>query len=88
MEILFKNLEMMIAQSNDRNMSRMSWLIRAAFDEMIDELNERETDGIELVMENAGRILKWVGTGDINDLPEDLQPRVPLEMRQPKAIES
>jgi hypothetical protein len=63
-------------QSQLVNAGKMGWLIDSVMDEVLDILVEQEReDDMAKILVLASRILKWVATGEIDDLPEELKAR-------------
>ena len=69
---------------NDARMGRMTWVISALADEMVDELSERDTTGLESWLAHLGLVIEWVGHGrnellppTLKQLAEVIQPTTP-----------
>ena len=70
---------------NDARMGRMTWVISALADEMVDELSERDTTGLESWLAHLGLVIEWVGHGrnellppSLKQLAEVIQPTAPI----------
>jgi hypothetical protein len=56
--------------------SRYAWVMQAMFDEVIDELADTDPQHIAGWFDQFGRIIAWCGSGDENDLPENVRPYI------------
>jgi hypothetical protein len=92
LELLFTNLLKASEESNSTKYRRMSWILKSVFDEMADEMLERDAEELEQWLAATGQVIKWIGTGQLEDLPEKFHAMTPehlLQMsKQPLALES
>lgn len=88
LELLVNN--MMRLAGKDNKYARHMWVMKAIFDEVVDEMVDRDLAELEQWLAATGMVVKWIGTGELSDLPPDFQSIVPqhlLEMsRQPIAL--
>lgn len=68
--MVFDHMTTYIAANGD---GRYSFLLKTVMDEALDEMAESEPDSFERWFSEFGDIVRWIGTGDINDLPEALR---------------
>lgn len=73
LELLFNNLERTVATGPNDKYKRLSWILRACFDEIADDMSDRDTDELEQWLAATGRVVQWIGTGNFGDLPDEFR---------------
>jgi hypothetical protein len=72
---LFKTIE-----KGNAKYQRHAWVMKAIFDELVDEMVDRDLAELEQWLAGTGMIIKWIGTGELSDLPPDFQTMVPQHL--------
>ena len=80
LELLFSNMMKSVEQTGSDKYKRLSWVLKAVFDEMADEMAERDVEELEQWLAATGQVIKWIGTGMIDDLPEKFRDMVPAHI--------
>jgi hypothetical protein len=77
LELLFGNMMKSIDKTGSAKHKRLSWVLKAVFDEMADDMLDQDVETLEQWLAATGQVIKWIGTGRIDDLPEQFHDMVP-----------
>lgn len=70
LRMVFDHMTQYISENGD---SRYSFILQTVMDEALGEMNEEGPENLEAWFEQFGMIVKWIGSGDLNDLPESMR---------------
>jgi hypothetical protein len=74
LEYVVDTLHNYIAENDESGqMARFSWLTRAMIEEVSSELGERDEETLQRFMAQIGEIIAWIGHGEAERLPRNLQ---------------
>lgn len=83
LEYVVETLHSYIEQNDDSgNMARFSYVTRAMIQEVGEELADRDEETLQAFMSQIGQVIAWIGHGDHERLPEQLQTFVRPEIEQ------
>lgn len=83
LEYVVETLHSYIEQNDDTgNMARFSYVTRAMIQEVGEELADRDEETLQAFMRQIGEVIAWIGHGDAQRLPEELQTFVRPEIEQ------
>ena len=62
-------------ETNDdgQGIARFSWLINSITEELAEELSDKDEASMAIYMAQIGQVISWIGHGDNEALPEQLQ---------------
>lgn len=64
------------ANDDSGTMARFSFVARAMIEEISEELADRDEETMQAYMSQIGQVIAWIGHGESEQLPENLQPFV------------
>jgi hypothetical protein len=62
-----------VRSNADPTLSHFVVIIEALEEELIEELEDRDTDTLASFMDKMGEVIAWIGHGDNSRLPEELR---------------